>query len=239
MELHDKHKWTVKDVFNVFVMAFFLEFVFYLGLRLSGAREYLLSLQNNALLSSLFLFGLYVLQSFGLLFPLWYIVIRKYGFNIKQFGFKWIGIWKTIAWITSSYIFYIGLSIFVITLFSVFGIGSFGFEPQKSLFDFFGNSAVGIIFAGFVAIILAPFIEEIFFRGFVLNTLVKRISPIWGIILTALIFAAVHFEFQSIMPLIILAFVLNILYVRTQSIWPGILFHIINNIIAFFVLLLL
>lgn len=239
MELYSKHKWQVKDVFNVFVGAFIIEFAIYLILGLSGAREYMLYLQNNTVFSALFLFILYIIQSLGLLFPFWYFVIRKYGLEIGQLGFKWIGIWKTAAWIVAAYLFYIGLSIFTITFFSALGIGNIGFEPQQSLFEFFGTDILGIIFSGFIAIVLAPFIEEIFFRGFVLNTLVKRISPIWGIVLTAFIFAAVHFEFQSIMPLIILAFVLNILYVRTGSIWPGILFHVFNNVIAFFVLLLL
>ncbi len=239
MEHYSKHKWQVKDVFNVFVGAFLLEFVFYLVLRMSGVREYMLYLQDNTVLSALLLFVLYLIQSFALLFPFWYFVVRKYGLAIPQLGFKWIGTWKTIAWIVAAYIFYIGLSIFPITVFSALGIGTLGFEPQQSLFDFFGTDIVGIVFAGFIAIILAPFIEEIFFRGFVLNTLVKRIGVMWGIILTALVFAAVHFEFQSIMPLIILSFVLNILYVRTGSIWPGILFHVANNTIAFFVLLLL
>lgn len=239
MALYSKHKWEVRDVFNVFLGAFVLEFLFFLILQLFGVSNYLLYIQDNHVLYALMLFLIYLVQSFGLLFPFWFFVIRKYGLEIEQLGFKWIGIWKTLAWISAAYVFFIGLSIFIITLFSAFGIGTLGFEPQQSLFEIFGNNTVGIIFAGFTAIVLAPFIEEIFFRGFVLNTLAKHIGPIWGIILTALIFAAVHFEFQSIMPLIILSFVLNILYVRTQSIWPGILFHIGNNIIAFFVLLLL
>jgi len=239
MKLSNEQKWQVKDVFNVFVFAFILEFAFYLVLRISGAREYMLYLQGNALFSALFLFFVYILQSFGLLFPFWYLIVRKYGLEVRELGFKWIGTWKTVAWIVASYLFYIGLSIFIITLFSALGIGNLGFEPQQSIFEFFGTDIVGIIFAGFVSIVLAPFIEEIFFRGFVLNTLIKRISPVWGIVITALVFASVHFEFQSIMPLIILAFVLNVLYVKTGSVWPSILFHVVNNTIAFFVLLLL
>jgi len=239
MGLYSKHKWQVNDVLNVFILTFFLEFILYLGLRLSGVREYMVYLQDNSIFSALFLFALYVIQSLALLFPFWYFVVRKYGLEFSQLGFRWIGTRKTIAWIVAAYLVYIGFSSFVITLFSVVGIGNIGFEPQQSLFDFFGKDFIGIIFAGFIAVVLAPFIEEIFFRGFVLNTLVKKIGIAWGIVLTALIFAAVHFEFQSIMPLIILAFILNILYVRTGSIWPGILFHVLNNVVAFFVLLLL
>ena len=239
MALYSKHKWKVKDVFNVFVGTFLIEFVLYVVLQVTDAHEYFLYVQENNLLSSLFLFGVYVLQSLGLLFPLWFFVVRQYGLTFSQLGFRWVGLKKTLGWIGAAYLFYYGLSIFVIMLFSAFGIGGLGFESQQSLFDFFGTSVSGILFAGFIALVMAPFIEEIFFRGFVLNTLVKKLGAGWGIILTALVFAAMHFQFQSIMPLIILSFVLNILYVKTESIWPGIFFHIANNTIAFFVLLLL
>ena len=70
-----------------------------------------------------------------------------------------------------------------------------------------------------------------------LQTISKNISPVWGVILTTMIFAAVHFEFESIMPLLILSFVLNVLFIKTKSIWPGIIFHVLNNTIAFIIVL--
>ena len=82
-------------------------------------------------------------------------------------------------------------------LFSTLGIDLFGFEPTTSLFDVFGRDISGFTFAFIVAVVIAPLVEEIFFRGFVLQTLAKKISPFWGVVLTALIFASVHFEFQQ------------------------------------------
>jgi membrane protease YdiL (CAAX protease family) len=202
-------------------------------LQASGVGEFVKSISDNTLLKNAIILLLYLLQVAGMLFPLWYFVLRKYTSDYEEFAFRWIGTRKTFLWIIMSYLFYLGLSIFLIEIFYNLGIESFGFEKQRSLFEIFGTDIVGVLFAIFVAIIIAPIVEEIFFRGFILQTLVKRISAFWGVVLTALIFAAVHFEFRSIMPLLILSFILNIIFVKTRSIWPCIIFHIFNNTVTF------
>jgi len=232
-------EWKIKDVFNVFVFTFLIEFVFYLVLNLADIGGIIRNVDHIPVLRAFILFMIYLLQVFGMIFPLWHFVVKKYDSTFKDFSFKWIGTKKTIFWVISSYFFYIGLSIFLIMLFFSLGIGAFGFEKQTSLFEIFGYDYAGIVFAFLIAVIIAPLVEEIFFRGFVLQTLAKRISPFWGVVLTALIFASVHFEFQSIMPLLILSVVLNILYIKTKSIWPGIIFHVFNNSVAFFIMLLI
>jgi membrane protease YdiL (CAAX protease family) len=121
-------------------------------------------------------------------------------------------------------------------IFSYFNIQNLGFEEQTSLFDIFGKNPFGIFVSAVVAILLAPIVEELFFRGFVLRTLYKHIGATWAIIITTLIFASLHFEFQAIVPLLILSLVLSVLFIRTKSIWPGIIFHILNNTIAFTVI---
>jgi len=234
-----KSQWTIKDVFNVFVATFLIEFVFYILLNALNIGEIVASVDHIPVLRGFLLFIIYLLQVIGMLVPLWYFVVRKYDSSYEDFSFKWIGTRKTIFWVIGTYLFYLGLSIFLIMLFFNLGIGAFGFEPQTSLFEIFGRDYAGFIFAFLIAVVIAPFIEELFFRGFVLQTLAKKISPFWGVVLTGLIFASVHFEFQSIMPLLILSIVLNVLYIKTKSIWPGIVFHIFNNSFAFVMMLLI
>lgn len=235
----EKFKWDIKDVFNVFVLTFVIEFCLYLLLQIFNAKGFVLSVYDIPILRGLVLFGVYLLQVLGMLIPLWYFVVRKYDSTYEDFSFKWVGTLKTLLWILGTYLFYLGVSILVIMIFFSLGIGAFGFEPQTSLFEVFGRDYVGFIFAFLIAVVIAPFVEEIFFRGFVLQTLAKKISPFWGVVLTALIFASVHFEFQSVMPLLILSVILNVLYLKTRSIWPGILFHLFNNSVAFIMMLLI
>jgi membrane protease YdiL (CAAX protease family) len=233
----EKFKWTLNDVLNVFVMAFIIELILFMLLQLFGVGDWIKSLSPAYGLKSLFIFLVYIAQVAAMIFPLWFLAVRKRDVKLYNFGFRWIGTGKTILWVICAYVFYLGLGTLFIILFYNFGLGSLGFEPQSNIFDLFGREPLGVIIAFVIALIIAPLTEELFFRGFMLQTISKIISPIWGIILTALIFAAVHFEFQSIAPLIILSLVLNILYVKTRSIWPGIVFHILNNTIAFIVVL--
>jgi CAAX protease family protein len=239
VKVNQKTKWNLQDVFNVFVSTFVLELVLYVIIKFFGIGEMIdLNIENNIIRVFAILF-LYVLQVAGMLFPLWFFILRKYKSSLLDFGFYWPGTKKVVFWVIFGYLFYLGLSTFILMIFSTFGIGFVGFEAQKSIFDIFGHEPFGVSIAILIAIIIAPFIEEIFFRGFILQVLAKTIGVFWGSVITAFIFAAVHFEFQSIMPLLILSFVLNTLYIKTKSIWTGIVFHIFNNTITLLVLFLL
>lgn len=83
-----------------------------------------------------------------------------------------------------------------------------------------------------VAILVAPFCEEIFFRGYVFPP-VARAMPMWAAVLvTSLIFGAAHADLGSFVPLVAIGVVLAILRWRSTSIWPGMLFHALNNSLA-------
>jgi len=228
-----KRDWSVKDVFHVFVSVFVIELALFLTLKGIKIEGILTSLNGNSLGRNLVILSIYILQVIGFLLPLWFFALRKKSYSLKKFGFIWIGTGKTVLWVLFAYLTFLGLTIFLLTLFFSFGIDVFGFERQQSLFDIFGTDVYGLVIASFIALLIAPFVEEIFFRGFMLQTLVKKIGKVWGIIITTLIFAAVHFEFGSIMPLIILSLILSVLFIKTESIWPGIIFHIFNNSLAF------
>jgi CAAX protease family protein len=83
-----------------------------------------------------------------------------------------------------------------------------------------------------VAVTVAPFCEEVFFRGYVFPP-VARAVPMWAaILITALFFGAVHVDLGSFVPLVAIGVVLAILRWRSGSIWPGMLFHALNNGLA-------
>jgi len=233
----EKFKWNLNDVFNVFVIVFFLELFLFIMLKMFGAGDFINEISQENGMRALALFLIYLLQVAAMILPMWFIAVKKKHADLKDLGFKWIKPSKAFLWVIAGYIFYLGLGSLLILIFYDLGIGNFGFEPQQPVLEVFGKNPFGIIIASFIALIIAPFTEEIFFRGFMLQTISKNISPTWGVILTTMIFAAVHFEFQSIMPLLILSLVLNILFIKTKSLWTGIVFHVMNNTIAFIVVL--
>ena len=85
-----------------------------------------------------------------------------------------------------------------------------------------------------MAVVAAPLLEEIMFRGIILDGYLKNYRPWQGILVSALLFGVIHGN----LPQGIGAFVLGVFYGwfywKTNSILPVIFLHLINNAIAFF-----
>jgi membrane protease YdiL (CAAX protease family) len=86
-------------------------------------------------------------------------------------------------------------------------------------------------------VVAAPILEELFFRGLVLENLAKRWSGTAAVVASAALFGAAHLP---ILPQALNAFVLAILmgyiYLATRSLIPVIIIHAINNGIAYMTL---
>ncbi len=82
------------------------------------------------------------------------------------------------------------------------------------------------------AVFIAPFCEEVFFRGFVFPGLRHGMSLVWAIIISSLLFGVAHADPGSFPILFVIGLALAFLRWRTQSIWPGIILHMLNNGIA-------
>lgn len=81
---------------------------------------------------------------------------------------------------------------------------------------------------------LAPAIfEEVFFRGGLQQMMTKATGKaVVSIVVTSLIFSAIHFSFYGFLSRFALGIVLGILFVESKNIWVPILAHFLNNAIA-------
>jgi membrane protease YdiL (CAAX protease family) len=85
----------------------------------------------------------------------------------------------------------------------------------------------------FVIAFIPALFEEIFFRGTLQPLLIGFTgSAHAGIIICALIFAAIHQNIMQIIPMFFLALVLGYLIHYTKSLIPGIIIHFCNNALA-------
>ena len=91
--------------------------------------------------------------------------------------------------------------------------------------------------AGYVAVgILVPLAEEIVFRGAILRTLLRLLPGNWhwgAILISALIFGAVHGNMVQFVHATLLGLLLGWMYWRTDSIVPGVVLHWVNNSVAY------
>ncbi|MGI6242248.1 MAG: CPBP family intramembrane glutamic endopeptidase [Prevotella sp.] len=90
---------------------------------------------------------------------------------------------------------------------------------------------------GYLAIgILAPLAEELVFRGAILRALLKLFDSKlhWiPILLSALLFGAMHGNYPQFIHASLIGLILGWMYYRTDSIVPGVVFHWVNNTVAY------
>ncbi|MDD5729152.1 MAG: type II CAAX endopeptidase family protein [Victivallales bacterium] len=120
-------------------------------------------------------------------------------------------------------------------------LNGFGIRLQKPPIEAILRESGGWTLAAVCAgiIILAPFTEELVFRRFVFGFLAPRCGFTAALLLTALVFALIHFSLYSFPALFILGIAFQLIYLKFGSLYPAIFMHAFNNAIATAVILYL
>ncbi len=80
---------------------------------------------------------------------------------------------------------------------------------------------------------LPALFEELFFRGGLQGFLTRWTKKPWlAILITSLIFSAIHFSWYGFFPRVMLGVVLGLVYYATGNLWYSILMHFVNNAAA-------
>ena len=149
----------------------------------------------------------------------------------RHFGLRGTRFWPAVGW---TLLVYVGFLIFAGAWSALVD------QPaEQQVLEDLGvkDSDLALIGAAVMVCLLAPVVEEFFFRGFFFRAL-RNWRGFWpAAILTGVIFGAIHWEGPGaagvIVPLMILGFGFCLLYERTGSLHPCIALHAINNAVAF------
>jgi membrane protease YdiL (CAAX protease family) len=109
-------------------------------------------------------------------------------------------------------------------------------DDQSLVTDIKQEDALGILIAwGVLICVIAPIVEEFFFRGFMFTVFSRRLGLVWGALLTGVVFGLGHAPAAPIQLIALGAFGVGLclLYWRTQSIIPCMALHALNNSITF------
>lgn len=91
-------------------------------------------------------------------------------------------------------------------------------------------SWVSFLFNILVLAVVPAIVEEYFFRGALQGVLTRWFGNIhWAILITALIFSAIHLQFYGFLPRFLLGLFFGYLLYWSQNIWLPIAAHFINN----------
>jgi hypothetical protein len=89
------------------------------------------------------------------------------------------------------------------------------------------------IFSFVAIVIVAPILEELIFRGIILNGLLRKYSPAKSIIISSILFGIVHLNPWQFIGALIIGLFSGWIYYKTRKLTLAIMIHFVNNLIAF------
>lgn len=112
-------------------------------------------------------------------------------------------------------------------------IGEPDAQPTMQVLEMTQSLGQKICF-GFTAIFMAPLVEEILFRGVIYRTGKQLGYPLLSLLVSSMVFSAIHGSLMTFVPLTIFAIILALLYDRTDNLLAPITAHSLFNATNFF-----
>ena len=180
------------------------------------------------------LFSSYLLTTPVLCFLPIYFVVKKYKLGLKDIGFKFKNF---------PVIFFAGFVGGIVIVF----LGAYAgrlveFIMRKpipninpvgqlaSMAETFQELKIPLVLGA----VIAPVMEEVFYRGFVYNLLKRYTGIVAAVLISALFFALMHFHLMVMFPLLIMGIGLAFLYEKTGSIFAPMIAHFLINMLFIF-----
>jgi membrane protease YdiL (CAAX protease family) len=106
--------------------------------------------------------------------------------------------------------------------------------PKQTPFDDLLQRHTAIVLISIFAVTFGPFMEELFFRGFLYPVLARRFGMIAGIFVTALGFGLMHasqygYSWASVLLICLVGVVLGVVRATKDSVGAGFLVHMAYN----------
>ena len=150
----------------------------------------------------------------------WYMVVRRGGVNLGAM-LRWPRL--------GSYWFVVAGLLVVQLLFSLAAITLTTLVAPWMFDSLEGVGEGNLALATLGLVVLPPLVEEVVFRG----VLLERFSVKWrvgvAIVLSAVFFGILHADPVGAG---MFGLITGLLYLRTGSLWPGIIIHFVNNLVA-------
>ncbi|MBI4586845.1 MAG: CPBP family intramembrane metalloprotease [Planctomycetes bacterium] len=250
----DQIRWNGIDVLFIFSLHYSLQFLFQI-VPLSLGRSLLLHLLepgSPGLVSVLTFWiekGLESPDSIPPVLPLYFggvaagvltlelalVVVLQFSESPPAaLGWRSFPAWKTVLAILLMFMAF-QAPLFLITYGWDWLLVRFGHQPElqeqvqifKEALEGRDLALLGVLAAG--AVLVAPLVEELLFRGILYGFLRKRLGMAWGGALSSLAFSGVHTNLAALAPIFALGWLLCLIYEWRGSLFDAILFHAVFN----------
>lgn len=218
----DQVPWKVWDAIYIMV------FVFFVGLLVSASLHYFNVDKTNALVFTAIQVIIPILSICCVFFVVRYVykvpLLESLGLSLtKENVYKFVN-----AGVLISILIYVSSMIISFVAINITG------APLENPYKGFDAERIKMI--SIIAILFAPVVEEVFFRGFMQPAACQAIGNIPGVIVVAIIFALSHQQYlqypAAIAIILSLSLILGFSRLYFKSTIPGIFGHLLNNIYA-------
>jgi len=157
--------------------------------------------------------------------------------SISFFAYNWTENKKLLAWPDFSFQKFCAYCALAITgsVIVQFAVGwlnvTFYSRQQENLTDLKGNILGELLLVFFIAVTPAVF-EELGFRGYLLQNLLKVADAQQALFITSFLFAIIHMSFISLFWLIPFALLLGYVRLKENTLWYGVFMHFFFNFTA-------
>jgi len=159
--------------------------------------------------------------------------LRKYHVSWADLGLRWPrrgGLWFSVVLVLA------GLTL-VYTYFALLDLA--GAEPGSAVPEEAFDNLAPIILLAALSLVFAPFMEEVFFRGFIFAGLRGRWGTLWAALASGLLFGLAHLGGSStaytVVPIVAVGFVFALGYAYTGSLVATIGAHFLFNLVSLIV----
>ena len=164
-----------------------------------------------------------------LLIATWLFAVRRHGARWRALGLAAPVGARPIALSAACLVLSIGFLVVFVALAERFGLDILVPEPIDA--DRLGSGVFRVANVAIV-VLVGPFAEEVFFRGFLLTALMPALGTFRAAAVASALFAVGHVDVGVMVPFFFTGLLLSWLYVRTRSIWPPMLAHAGQNTLA-------
>jgi len=229
-------KWNSLDalISIIFLIAVLIGIYFGSQKLLSMLTEKQLINLNISNIGNLSFSIFYAIQAILMLGVVWFFAIYWRGASMKDLGFRYYSILKTIWYTFISLLFIFLVSfLYILALKSIFGIEA----PPSKIDELVANRNISGNILIIVTAVVAPFCEEIYFRGFIYPAFKKSFGVPAALFLSSFLFSLAHLELYSFIPIMVIGWLLAYIFEKTKSIFTVIFLHAAYNLILILILL--
>lgn len=201
----------------------------------ASASSHPLAPLDDAIGAVVFILFTAIVEGAFVLAPIYFAVIRRRADatvrdGLRALGFRRMRLLPAIGWVAGGLaVIYIANVLYgiIVTRFSL------GLHTNVDTLVQLGQRAPLTVIGTLIgAVFIAPFCEEIFFRGFAFAGFLRGM-PVWAaVLLSALLFGITHGDVGSFVLLFVIGVVLAVVRWRAGSIWPAMALHMANNALA-------